>query len=100
MFAGRRNISGALFMKKTVSELEKSVRELSQKVADLQNMSLSKPVYTNREAVELFGVKPQTLRRWRQKGKIGYSQHGKTTLYSEEDIRNFLKTFHKNPDKQ
>lgn len=82
-----------------IAELEKSVKELSQKVADLQNVSLSKPVYTNREAAELFGVQPQTLRRWRQKGMIGFSKNGKTILYSEEDIRNFLNAFRKSPCK-
>lgn len=84
---------------RNIAELEKSIKELSQKVTELQNLTLSKPVYTNREAVELFGVKPQTLRRWRQKGMIGYSQHGKTILYSSEDIRVFLKAFHKGSGK-
>lgn len=84
---------------KKIAELEKSVKELSQKVTDLQSLSLSKPVYNNCEAAELFSVKPQTLRRWRREGKIGYSQHGKTILYSEEDIRAFLSAYHKAPGK-
>lgn len=52
------------------------------------------PVFTNQETMELFGIASATLKMWRDKGIIGYSQVGKIYLYSKEDIEKFLKDNH------
>ena len=73
----------------TIASLRRDVKKISESV----RMSV-KPVYTNQETMEIFGIASATLKLWRDNGMIGYSQLGKIYLYSKEDISQFLKDHH------
>lgn len=79
-----------------ISELVKCVSDLKDEVGKLKaQLSLSaKPCYTNEEVLQIFGVTPPTLRKWRNQGLLGYSQIGSTLQYSQQDISEFLKSHH------
>lgn len=69
--------------------LRSEVRKISR-----QMLRDSKPVFTNQEMMEIFGIASSTLKMWRDAGKLGFSQIGKIYLYSREDVDRFLKAYH------
>lgn len=86
--------------KNQIEHLSVKIRELEKKIdgaADFGNCQI-KPSYTPKEVASLFGVSLQTLNNWRKNNVIGYSQNGKTIIFSFDDIKTFLSNFHKGPD--
>ena len=52
--------------------------------------SIAKPVYTNKELMELLGVKDNTLRFYRDEGYLGYSRFKDKIWYTLKDVADFL----------
>ena len=52
--------------------------------------SIAKPVYTNKELMELLGVKDNTLRFYRDEGYLGYSRFKDKIWYTLKDVTDFL----------
>lgn len=50
----------------------------------------SKPLYTNKDLMNILNVKDSTLRSYRDKGLLGYTQIGDKIWYTEDDITNFI----------
>lgn len=55
---------------------------------------VSKPLYTQKEVLGLLGVSPNTLKKYRENGYIGYSRIDDKYYYSKADIDEFLKNTH------
>ena len=55
---------------------------------------VSKPLYTQKEVLVLLGVSPNTLKKYRENGYIGYSRIDDKYYYSKADIDEFLKNTH------
>ena len=53
-----------------------------------------KPVYTNKDVMEMLDVSSATLKRWRNYGFLSYTQVGSTYFYSIADINEFLEKNH------
>lgn len=70
----------------TDEEAQKSM--LSQYAA--RGIMPQKLVYTNQEAMEMFGVSDKTLEKWRNHRLIGFSAVYKKIFYSPLDIIEFL----------
>ena len=64
-----------------------------ERFADLME-KVSKPLYTQKEVLGLLGVSPNTLKKYRENGYIGYSRLDDKFYYSREDINEFLKNTH------
>ena len=74
---------------KTLNELVKEIKELKEQLG-LQR----KPIYTNKELLELLNVSSATLKKWRNYGYLGYTQVGSTYFYSPADIKQFMDKNH------
>ena len=74
---------------KGITGLRKDVRQIKTSL-----VSQTKPAYTNKEVMEMFGIASATLKKWRDAGLLGYSQVGSVYLYSKDDIDKFLKSNH------
>ena len=64
-----------------------------ERFADLME-KVSKPLYTQKEVLGLLGVSPNTLKKYRENGYIGYSRIDDKYYYSKADIDEFLKHTH------
>lgn len=53
-----------------------------------------KAVYTNKELLTLLDISTVTLKKWRNRGYISYTQIGSTYYYSAKDLEEFLKNNH------
>ena len=53
-----------------------------------------KPIYTNKEMLELLDVNPKTLKKYRDNGWLGYSQTGDKFYYTSDDLALFLAKTH------
>jgi len=87
-------------LEKTMHELIRSIKDLSMEVEQLRgkfNLE-EKKQYTNIEMMRLFGVTSATIKKWRDKGFLGYSQVGSTFIYSSQDILDFLNKTHYDAD--
>ena len=49
-----------------------------------------KPVYTNKDMMQLLGVSAKTLKRYRDDGLLGFSHPYDKYFYSHQDLENFL----------
>ena len=49
-----------------------------------------KTIYTEKELMEMLGIKETTMRKYRKEGYIGYSLVGDKYWYSDNDIQEFL----------
>lgn len=49
-----------------------------------------KPVYTNKEMMQLLGVDPKTLKKYRDDGYLGFSHINDKYFYTHQDLVNFL----------
>ena len=77
-------------------EMIERINELLLEIKDLKNQLhlQSKPIYTNKEMMELLKVSSITLKKWRDRGCLGYTQVGSTYFYSPEDIKEFMDKNH------
>lgn len=83
-----------------MTPIESYINELVQKKVEEEiskmkpNLAIGqdniKPVYTNKEMLQLLGVDPKTLKKYRDEGLISYSQPFGKYIYSYQDLMNFL----------
>ena len=59
-----------------------------------QIQEFSKPLYTQREVLDLLGVSTNTLKKYRENGWLGYSRVADKYFYSQNDIDEFLQNNH------
>lgn len=53
-----------------------------------------KPLYTNKEMMEMLDVDPKTLKSYRDGGLLPFTMHGSKYFYSLEDVKKFLEAGH------
>lgn len=79
-------------------EFEKLIRKVVQEeldtAQDCLNKASQKPLYTNKEMLELLDVNSKTLKKYRDNGWLGYSQAGDKFFYSADDLNHFLSMTH------
>jgi hypothetical protein len=51
-------------------------------------------VYSNKEVMDMLGVKDKYMKKLRDNGYIGYSREGDKYWYTQDDIDKFLHRFH------
>ncbi len=80
----------------TNEEAVETLNELTQEIKELKNQLRlqRKPLYTNKEMMEMLDVTSATLKKWRNLGLLGYTQVGSTYFYSPDDIREFMDKNH------
>ena len=72
-----------------------SEKELLEKIlSKLEQLSNYKLLYSNKEAMDMLGVKDKYMKKLRDNGYISYSREGDKYWYTQEDINNFLRRFH------
>ena len=49
-----------------------------------------KPVYTNKDMMQLLGVSAKTLKKYRDEGLLGFSHPHDKYFYTHRDLENFL----------
>lgn len=49
-----------------------------------------KPVYTNKDMMQLLGISAKTLKRYRDDGLLGFSHPRDKFFYTHQDLENFL----------
>lgn len=76
-----------------LNDILQSIRKELRMLRQSQPLCV-KPVYTNSEVMEMFGVNYNTLKKMRDSGDLGYSQYGCRIFYSLADIEAFMKRRH------
>lgn len=72
-----------------------SEKELLEKIlSKLEQLSNYKLLYSNKEAMDMLGVKDKYMKKLRDNGYIGYSREGDKYWYTQDDIDKFLRRFH------
>ena len=51
-------------------------------------------VYSNKEVMDMLGVKDKYMKKLRDNGYISYSREGDKYWYTQDDIDKFLRRFH------
>ena len=74
--------------------IRKVVHEELDTAQDCLNKASQKPLYTNKELLELLDVNSKTLKKYRDNGWLGYSQAGDKFFYSADDLNHFLSMTH------
>lgn len=52
--------------------------------------SIAKPIYTNKDLMEMLNVKDNTLRFYRGQGYLGYSKFNDKIWYTQKDVLDFI----------
>lgn len=65
------------------------IKEMIVKLLEQYDMNKER-IYTNKQVMELLGVKDKLIKRYRDEGLIAYSQVGDKYWYRKEDIDAFL----------
>lgn len=77
-------------------EFDKIIDKLDSIVVELNKHKDVNPIsekwLTNKEVCELLGVSPRTLQRYRDEGRIAFSQIGATIRYKASDVEQFLRS--------
>ena len=82
-----------LVMKSEKSDL--SEKELLEKIlSKLEQQPNKKLLYSNKEMMDMLGVKDKFMKKLRDNGYIGYSRMGDKYWYTQEDLDKFLHRFH------
>ena len=80
-------------MKMDKSDL--SEKELLEKIlSKLEQQANKKLLYSNKEVMDMLGVKDKYMKKLRDNGYIGYSREGDKYWYTQDDIDKFLRRFH------
>jgi phage pi2 protein 07 len=75
-----------------------SEKELLEKIlSKLDQQPNKKLLYSNKEAMDMLGVKDKYMKKLRDNGYIGYSREGDKYWYPQEDMDKFLRKFHYEP---
>ena len=77
-------------------EVIETISELTQEIKELKNQLRlqRKPLYTNKEMMEMLDVSSATLKKWRNQGLLGYTQIGSSYFYSPNDVMEFMDKNH------
>lgn len=75
-----------------LQNLLQQIETLNKEIKSLKTPA--KAVYTNKEMLELLDISTVTLKKWRNRGYISYTQVGSTYYYSAKDLEEFLKNNH------
>lgn len=67
------------------TEIVNELRPLPQMIKES-----SKPIYTNKDMMNILNVKESTLRSYRDNGLLGYTKQGDKIWYTEDDLMNFI----------
>lgn len=67
------------------TEIVNELRPLPQMIKES-----SKPIYTNKDLMNILNVKESTLRSYRDNGLLSYSKQGDKIWYTEDDLMNFI----------
>ena len=72
-----------------------SEKELLEKIlSKLDQQPNKKLLYSNKEVMDMLGVKDKYMKKLRDNGYIGYSREGDKYWYTQDDIDKFLRHFH------
>ena len=72
-----------------------SEKELLEKIlSKLEQQANKKLLYSNKEVMDMLGVKDKYMKKLRDNGYIGYSREGDKYWYTQEDVDKFLRRFH------
>jgi hypothetical protein len=69
-----------------VTLADEQLEDLARRIAAQVSSRPDKVLYTEKEAAEMLGVSPCSLRNWRSAGKIQCATRGKPCLYRREHI--------------
>lgn len=84
------NESGFVMVKMdSLTLLYNEVKSLREEINTLK-IAPQKQLYTNKEVMELLGVKDKLLKKYREKGWLSYRQVGDKFWYTQKDIDQFL----------
>ena len=82
-------------MNKERNDIARQLARLADEVKDMTTGFLfHRKVYNNAELMKLLGVSTATLKKWRNEGRLSYTQVGDKFYYSSEDVDAFLKNNH------
>ena len=74
-----------------LTDLCNEVRSLRNELCKIKAVPTNR-IYKNDEIKELLGVKDKLLKKYRDEGKLAYSQVGDKYWYTQSDIDQFLKS--------
>ena len=84
------NESGFFMVKMdSLTLLYNEVKSLREEINALK-IAPQKQLYTNKEVMELLGVKDKLLKKYREKGWLSYRQVNDKYWYTQKDIDQFL----------
>ena len=66
----------------------------NQMLSVTETPKFEKPLYTNKEMLELLDVDPKTLKSYRDEGLLPFTMHGSKYFYSQDDLRTFMLSGH------
>lgn len=70
---------------------EKVEAEVEKRMSQQATLSVnSKPVYTDKEMMELLHIDRKTLKKYRDEGLLSYTHPYDKYYYSQEDLQHFL----------
>ena len=72
-----------------LSKVEKQAESSAQ-----QKQSGTLRIFSNKDLMDLLGVKDKYMKKLRDNGFIGYSREGDKYWYTQDDVNNFLRRFH------
>lgn len=82
--------SGFVMLKvDSLTLLFNEVKSLREEINSLK-VAPQKQLYTNKEVMELLGVKDKLLKKYRDKGLLAYRQVNDKYWYTQKDIDQFL----------
>lgn len=78
-----------------VKKIKEALEDANQNVVTIM---VPLAPFVKEEAFEtLMGISSETAQRWREEGRIGFSQNGENIYYQLSDIHTFLEDHHRKP---
>ena len=72
-----------------------SEKELLEKIVFmLEQQANKKMLYSNKEVMDMLGIKDKYMKKLRDNGYIGYTRIGDKYWYTQDDVNKFLRKFH------
>ena len=69
------------------------VNEIIKILEDLEFETKSRQLYSNEQLAIKLEVSKKTLKKWRDEGKIGFTQIGRKIFYTQEQVNDFLTSY-------
>ena len=86
------DIINQLIEEKVKAQMEEYIS--NQMLSVTETPRYEKPLYTNKEMLELLDVDPKTLKSYRDEGLLPFTMHGSKYYYSQDDLRTFMLSGH------